>query len=162
MLQDRLTDREKSDRYNAILKTRQKAVERGYQCLCCRDGGLIPAEVIRRHNLLEGMLGEYDAEFCGDAGVLCRNPGCRGNEFEVEVPSDNGSTYTKVVERFSRTALDTSIPPETCKWVHEQEVVRWKKIHDGTLKSPKPPDLKAAVSAIARPMPQLEDDNCEF
>jgi len=149
-----------TERYLALIESRrQKTSDRGYKCLCCRDGGLILSETIRRYSLLEGMLGEYDSVFLGDAGVLCQNPRCGGNFTEVQCQGETGSTYTKTTKRFAENALITSISPETCEWVHNQEVARWQKIHERTLKSAEPPDLRAAVAEIEQWQAASEDDH---
>jgi hypothetical protein len=144
---------EMKSRYVALVKSRQKTVERGYKCLCCRDTGIIPGEVVRRYNLHEGMMGEYESVFMGESGLLCSNFGCEGNDTDVTIQSQDGGSYTKTVRKFAEFAVEPTITPDTCKWVHQQE---WDRIRafDAGMKSASPPNLNRAIAQIAKPMPK--------
>lgn len=142
-------------RYHALVKARQKTVERGYKCLCCRDTGLIPYDVIQRYHLAEGMMGdEYESVFRGEAGILCRATNCEGNETMITKPLQDGSSEEKMVDKFAEWAVDDSISADRCNWVHQQEWERWRSYDQQNMKSAAPPDMNRAVAAIAKPMPK--------
>lgn len=125
----------------------EKRAEVGYRCLCCKDTGSVDKWVIRRYKAVEGIYGDYDELVTGEVGYLCQRPGCTGNE--VLVATEQG---TKRLTRYSYGLEEMSA--DYCKWVHEQEVLRFRSQEQSAdprvMSNVLTLDI---VNAIAKPMP---------
>jgi hypothetical protein len=111
---------------------------------------LISAEIIRRYGLTLGMVGEYDEVVIGDIGLLCERSGCDAKDVQILVPGE----HSRSVSRYADYAV-RHMDSDVCQWVHEQE---WERIRrfDANLKSAQPLDLQQAIAEIAKPMPEIQ------
>lgn len=126
-----------------------------HRCLCCRDTGLVPGDVIHRYKLSTPHTwhGDYDdpadfqtraSKFYGAQVYICDRPGCKANTVEIQV-LDEGRPYTKEVPRFADYAVN-KLDRGVCGWIHEQEIERLKALQSQQF------DVVQASKAIGRKM----------
>lgn len=149
--------------YLSNLKPREQQ-QIGYRCLCCRDTALIPGDIIARYDVIPGheYHCDYDpidsdnvavraGKFYGAMGYLCRRRGCLANTVEVTA-LDDGRPFSKPVARFASVAVNQDITPETCEYLHQQEIARLKELAQVTPQQ-SIAAINQAMKDIPKPMP---------
>lgn len=125
--------------------------EIGYRCLCCRDTAIVPAYLLQKYQIAHLDPALKDLILLPSAeGFLCRNPICKANETTVE--KDSSPVHTFV---YRPSALNQSLSPDLCAYVHEQEVKALRNQQKSVNISPSASPITAeVVNAIAKPFPK--------
>jgi len=107
----------------------------GYRCLCCRDSGLIPADLVRcyldeYYGLLHPDTGELlpqidSLQLTSISEVPFRCNACTACLTYVET-----DTGRKQVPRWADEALDLTVSKDNCQYIHKREWDKWQATAD--------------------------------
>lgn len=121
--------------------------EQFWRCLCCRDSGVIPVDVVGRY------LKTYEPDIwdetqflgCAAAAVECSHRKCSAGM--ISVPSPDNPEVSTMQPRFSYGLHH--IRPDICAWIHEQEFQRLQQEQPAPLRTA----IAQSISTIGNTMP---------
>lgn len=110
------------EQYEALMRRRNpnagdRNSERSYTCLCCRDGGILPVDVVLRY------LEDDETELMGYTATpirCCRN-GCKGGDTVIK--TEEGE---KEVEKYALYTTRNHLSPSECGQIHQWELERFR------------------------------------
>ena len=109
-------------RANPLLSP-EPLVDRCYQCLCCRDTGIIISANVQRY-----IMSDYQPY---QEAIVCKRLGCSGFYVDVPYPDGSGSSLKP------RYSFDIVLKPDDgmCDRIHQAEIQRLREFQSDVTES---------------------------
>lgn len=110
------------ERYQSLVLAKHPSAARqesfSYHCLCCRDEGIVPIDVVQRY------LQDDETELLGTSAspILCVRAGCTGNRVTVKTADETEISVAKYADYAVRNILN----PQGCLDIHKWELERFQ------------------------------------